>query len=241
MIHLEGQESEITRFQILLSDEMPPLADFRVGRIVDVSAAGCREFTILARLNSTVSAAVDVPTDLAMCPECAYELTDGIDRRFGYAFSSCTQCGPRYSIIRAMPYERRDTSMAQCELCPCCAEEFRQSEDRRFHAQTVACPDCGSQMWFGAENSAQERHESEKRRVGPAAGKPRRPTRFLPPRWAGARVARWSHPTNTKRVRASDVARESGFADIAALRISFVCGERFVCSKAPCYTPRGQI
>ncbi|MBC7966676.1 MAG: carbamoyltransferase HypF [Fuerstia sp.] len=154
LIHLEGQESGIVRFQTLLADEMPPLADFRVGRIIDVYAPGFQEFTILAGSDSATAAAVDVPTDLAMCPECASELTDRTDRRFGYAFSSCTRCGPRYSIIRAMPYERRDTSMVQFELCACCAEEFRQSEDRRFHAQTVACPDCGPRLLFDAENSS---------------------------------------------------------------------------------------
>ena len=154
VIHLEGQESEIARFQILLADEMPPLADYRVGRIVDVHVAGCQGFAIVAGSDSAVATAADVPTDLAMCSECARELTDRTDRRFGYAFSSCTQCGPRYSIVRAMPYERRDTSMASYCLCSYCEAEFRHSEDRRFHAQTVACPDCGPQIWFEAESSS---------------------------------------------------------------------------------------
>ncbi len=152
LIHLEGLDSEIARFQTLLADAMPPLADFHVGRISDLHVAGCSEFAILAGSDSATAAAVDVPTDMAMCPECARELTDRTDRRFGYAFSSCTRCGPRYSIIRAMPYERRDTSMASYRLCSSCEEEFIQSEDRRFHAQTVACSDCGPQLWFEAEN-----------------------------------------------------------------------------------------
>ena len=152
-IHLEGLASEIARFQALLANEMPPMADFHVGQIIDAHVAGCQEFRIVAGLNSRMATAVDVPTDLAMCAECARELADPSDRRFGYAFSSCTQCGPRYSIIRLMPYERRDTSMARFCLCSCCEAEFRHSEDRRFHAQTVACSDCGPQLWFEAENT----------------------------------------------------------------------------------------
>ena len=133
LIHLEGLDSEISRFQTLLADEMPPLADFHVGQIIDVHVEGCRAFRIVAGSNSAIATAVDVPTDLAMCPACARELTDQFDRRFGYAFSSCTQCGPRYSIIRTLPYERRDTSMASYHLCSSCEEEFIQSEDRQFH------------------------------------------------------------------------------------------------------------
>ena len=109
LIHLEGLASEISRFETMLTEEMPPLTEFHVGGIIDVLVTDCQGFAILARLNSTTAAAVDVPTDLAMCAECAGELSDRTDRRFGYAFSSCTQCGPRYSIIRLMPYERRDT------------------------------------------------------------------------------------------------------------------------------------
>ena len=168
LIHLEGLKSEISRFQTLLADEMPPLADFHVGQIIDVHVEGCRAFRIVAGSNSAIATAVDVPTDLAMCPACARELTDQFDRRFGYAFSSCTQCGPRYSIIRSMPYERRDTSMASFGLCSCCEKEFRHSEDRRFHAQTVACSDCGPQLWFEAENSPN--HDTGMDAVAAAAG-----------------------------------------------------------------------
>ena len=153
LIHLEGLDSEIARFQALLVNELPPLADFHVGQIGGVHVVGCQDFRIVAGSNCARVTAADVPKDLAMCPECARELADQSNRRFGYAFSSCTQCGPRYSIIRLMPYERRDTSMAPYCLCSCCDAEFRHSEDRRFHAQTVACSACGPQLWFEAENS----------------------------------------------------------------------------------------
>ncbi len=168
LIHLEGPDSEIARFQTQLAQDLPPLANFHVGRIMDVLPEGCQEFAILAGSDAASAAAVDVPTDLAMCPECARELTAPADRRFGYAFSSCTQCGPRYSIVRAMPYERCDTAMASYRLCPCCEEEFRHSEDRRFHAQTVACPDCGPQLWFEAENLSSHRTGMEA--IAAAAG-----------------------------------------------------------------------
>ncbi len=147
LIYLEGLDSAIDGFQSLLADEMPSLASFQISRIIDVPVAGHQDFRILAQSKACVTA-VDVPVDLAMCSECARELIDQTNRRYAYAFSSCTVCGPRYSIIRAMPYERSDTAMVAFALCPYCDTEYHNREDRRFHAQTVACPDCGPRLWF---------------------------------------------------------------------------------------------
>ena len=89
---------------------------------------------------------VSIPPDLAACPECLAEVHDPADRRFGYAFTNCTSCGPRFTIVRAAPYDRPATSMATFAMCPDCRREYDSVEDRRFHAQPNACPACGPRL-----------------------------------------------------------------------------------------------
>ena len=87
-----------------------------------------------------------IAPDAATCPECLHDINHPGDRRFGYAFTNCTHCGPRFTLIRAMPYDRSATSMAEFSLCPQCQQEYLNPADRRFHAQPVACPHCGPQI-----------------------------------------------------------------------------------------------
>ena len=89
---------------------------------------------------------VRVPADLAVCPTCARDVLDPENRRYQHAFASCTECGPRYSIVRRLPYERCDTSMADYAMCPACATEYAAPGDRRFHAETIACRECGPRV-----------------------------------------------------------------------------------------------
>lgn len=155
VIYVEGSASAIEQFQAMLGDELPPLAQFQVRSIDDTQLSGCHDFRIETDCDLVAAPAVEIPADRAMCPECLQELTDPTDRRVGYAFSSCTNCGPRYSILSSMPYERRDTSMAAFPPCSLCEAEYRNNEDRRFHAQTVVCRDCGPLLWFeSAANSS---------------------------------------------------------------------------------------
>src|SRR5262249_2443110 len=89
-----------------------------------------------------------VPADRAVCAECLNEIGQINDRRHQYSFTSCTHCGPRYTVIRCMPFERDDTVMKQFPLCPSCHGEYTHASDRRFHAQTTTCPTCGPRISF---------------------------------------------------------------------------------------------
>ncbi|MGQ9453226.1 carbamoyltransferase HypF [Leclercia sp. TB492] len=129
----------------------PPLA-----RIDDISeqpwhwASLPEAFTILPSGQGQM--ATQVVPDAATCPQCLAEMNDPGERRYRYPFINCTHCGPRFTIIRAMPYDRPATTMAEFALCPACEAEYRNPADRRFHAQPVACPDCGPQLsWVCGE------------------------------------------------------------------------------------------
>ncbi len=89
---------------------------------------------------------LSIPADLAMCADCASEIADPAERRHGYPFTNCTQCGPRYTIIAGLPYDRSRTAMKHFELCPECSAEYADPRDRRFHAQPIACPRCGPRL-----------------------------------------------------------------------------------------------
>ena len=87
-----------------------------------------------------------VSPDVATCGDCYRDFTDPANRRYGYAFTNCTNCGPRYTIIRDIPYDRPNTTMASFRMCPACQAEYDDPGDRRFHAQPNACPQCGPQL-----------------------------------------------------------------------------------------------
>ncbi|MFU2316416.1 carbamoyltransferase HypF [Rahnella sp. PCH160] len=145
------QPADIDTFIAQVKRECPPLA-----RIDSVSVGRFnwqippQTFSITNSRRQQMSTQV-VP-DAATCPECLKEITRPGDRRFGYAFTNCTHCGPRFTIIRAMPYDRPATSMAEFALCPACQQEYQDPADRRFHAQPVACPDCGPQVRATRQN-----------------------------------------------------------------------------------------
>ena len=87
-------------------------------------------------------------SDIATCPECLAEIQEPAERRFSYPFTNCTQCGPRFTIMTDIPYDRPNTSMQGFPLCPACKEEYENPQDRRFHAQPLACPCCGPQLRY---------------------------------------------------------------------------------------------
>jgi len=141
-IEAEGPADALAEFERRLAAEAPRLARIVALEGLDVAPAGGRDpFCIVA--SGGGGGGAHVTPDTAVCPDCLAELFDGGDRRWRYAFINCTNCGPRYTITRALPYDRPNTSMAAFAMCAPCLAEYRDPRHRRFHAQPNACPDCG--------------------------------------------------------------------------------------------------
>jgi hydrogenase maturation protein HypF len=126
----------------------PPLAAIASIHITSTRSRPYRDFTIRAS-QKEVGAGVDVLPDIAICRDCRRETADPTDRRFDYAFTNCTQCGPRYTIINALPYDRPRTTMASFRMCRQCRREYADPANRRYHAQPIACPECGPRLALG--------------------------------------------------------------------------------------------
>ncbi|MBI4260585.1 MAG: carbamoyltransferase HypF [Actinobacteria bacterium] len=143
----EGSSETLDRFTADLAHEAPPRARVEEVRWRPRDAAGLDGFAVDESGDDLPGERL-VPPDVATCPACLRELLDPDDRRFGHAFVNCTDCGPRYTIIGSLPYDRARTSMGAFELCPDCAAEYSDPSDRRFHAEPVACPACGPGLWL---------------------------------------------------------------------------------------------
>ncbi len=141
-IEVEGPEEAVEGFRRDLEDDAPPLARIRAVTVHHLEPLGSRGFEIRDSGRDGERDA-PIPPDAATCDACLAELRDPADRRFRYPFINCTDCGPRYTIIRAVPYDRPDTTMASFTMCPACRREYEDPADRRFHAQPNACPACG--------------------------------------------------------------------------------------------------
>ncbi|MFI5377515.1 MAG: carbamoyltransferase HypF [Candidatus Rokuibacteriota bacterium] len=143
-IEVEGPPDALEAFLGDLRGERPPLAHIERLREADALPQGRDAFEIEQSLDGDEFQPVS--PDAATCPECVREIMDPRDRRFGYPFTNCTDCGPRFTIIRAVPYDRPNTTMAGFIMCPRCRAEYDNPRDRRFHAQPNACPDCGPRL-----------------------------------------------------------------------------------------------
>lgn len=147
-IEVQGKPEAVAAFGRRLRAELPPLARLAALEEAPLAlAAGEKGFEILesqGRAGHTVL----VSPDVAICQDCLAEMRDPENRRHGYAFTNCTNCGPRFTITRSIPYDRAVTSMACFPLCQPCAAEYANPADRRFHAQPIACPECGPRLWF---------------------------------------------------------------------------------------------
>lgn len=144
-IEIEGGAHPVDSFLRRLDSDKPPHATFYSVERVVLDPAGVRGFTIReSDASGRVTAAV-LP-DIATCPECVREIRDPGNRRYRYPFTNCTHCGPRFSIVEALPYDRSRTTMKAFEMCDRCRGEYESPADRRYHAQPNACPDCGPRL-----------------------------------------------------------------------------------------------
>jgi hydrogenase maturation protein HypF len=158
VIEVRGPAANVATFLDRLVEDAPPLAAIRSVQIDDgstghdVAPAACG-FAILESARRPGRSTLP-PPDVATCEACLAEIADPSGRRHAYAFTNCTDCGPRYTIIEDMPYDRAATTMRSFAMCPECAAEYADPADRRFHAQPIACPACGPRLWFATRETA---------------------------------------------------------------------------------------
>ena len=148
LIHAGGTPVALDALETALRSEAPALARIDALRRNAVAPPTQDDFRIIESAAGAVS--VGIVPDMATCPACRAEMADPAARRFRYAFTNCTDCGPRFSIVTGLPYDRARTTMAGFALCPECRAEYENPADRRFHAQPVACPACGPRLMFEA-------------------------------------------------------------------------------------------
>ncbi len=146
-IEVEGPPDAIDAFIGELRAHPPPLASIESIASEALPPKGETAFVIVASAQQA-GASTSISPDVAICADCLRELFDPSDRRYRYPFINCTNCGPRFTIIRDIPYDRAQTTMASFAMCPRCAAEYHDPTNRRFHAQPNACPDCGPRVWF---------------------------------------------------------------------------------------------
>ena len=144
---VEGPNSMTALFVERLQAELPPLARLDGIEIDEIDALGDTGFRVTETEQGKRAGAM-VPADASLCNDCRREMNDPTDRRHCYPFTTCTNCGPRFSLTRSLPYDRIATSMACFALCNACDGEYTDPADRRFHAEPVCCPECGPKLWF---------------------------------------------------------------------------------------------
>ena len=153
VIEVEGAEDSPRRFAQALPDSLPPLASLESLSLEPQAPLGETSFEVRASELGARGRAL-VPPDAALCADCRREMDEAADRRFHYPFTTCTNCGPRFSLVRSLPYDRERTSMSCFPLCEACRTEYENPLDRRFHAEPVCCPECGPELWLGAPDGA---------------------------------------------------------------------------------------
>ena len=159
VIEAEGDPGALARFTAALGTEAPALAQVGAITTAAVPPRGERRFAIAASRRGAGAALV--PPDVATCDDCLRELFDPADRRCGHPFITCTQCGPRFTLVRRAPYDRATTTMAGFAMCARCRHEYEDPRNRRFHAETIACPACGPRLSMPVREAAERLRAGE--------------------------------------------------------------------------------
>jgi len=146
LIRTTGNSGAISQFLTRLHTEAPPLSQIEDVETQVLNLLDFEDFRIAESVGG--ENCTRVTPDAAICAACRAEVLDPKERRFGYPFANCTHCGPRFSIVREVPYDRVNTTMVDFPMCPACNSEYLQPADRRFHAQPIACPTCGPSIWM---------------------------------------------------------------------------------------------
>lgn len=165
VIEIEGDSESVDAFVPRLRADLPPLARITAVEEVSIRPLGDRSFTIRESEEGAQPTAL-IPADVATCERCAAEICDPNDRRYGYPFTNCTDCGPRFTIVETVPYDRARTTMRHFVMCPACRAEYEDPLSRRFHAEPNACPLCGPRLWV-VPNRARQRLEGDSDSVPP--------------------------------------------------------------------------
>jgi hydrogenase maturation protein HypF len=153
-IDVQGEDADVEAFVAALRREAPPAARV-LGVEVEAFEPGALSAFCIGRSEAGVGATrPSLPADLAPCADCWSEIADAADRRYRYPFANCTQCGPRYSIVLGVPYDRERTTMRGFAMCAACAAEYGDVNDRRYHAEPIACPRCGPRLRLVAPSGA---------------------------------------------------------------------------------------
>jgi hydrogenase maturation protein HypF len=162
-IELQGKEQQIAEFlsRLRFSDK-PPLAEIKSCETVDMAVIDSEEKFTIKESESQGTALSEVTADIATCRDCLAEMADENDFRYSYPFINCTNCGPRYSIVKTIPYDRCNTTMSVFTMCDKCGSQYTDVTDRRFHAQPVACGVCGPRIWLTDSKGKTIQQQSEK-------------------------------------------------------------------------------
>ena len=153
VVEAEGEPAALAAFAVALETEAPPLA--RIDSVTAEAAATRNEREFRIEASEATGRTALIPADVATCDECLRELHDPSDRRYRYPFVNCTQCGPRFTIVVGVPYDRPSTTMAGFPLCDDCRREYEDPRDRRFHAEPIACPVCGPRLSMPLEEAVE--------------------------------------------------------------------------------------
>ena len=163
-VELQGEGEKIADFLPRLQSgiDKPPLAEIKSSNVVEIPVVEGESKFIIEASDAQGTPLSQVTADVATCRDCLAEMADKNDFRYGYPFINCTNCGPRYSIVKSIPYDRPNTTMSVFKMCDKCAAQYRDVSDRRFHAQPVACGTCGPKIWLTDSKGKTIKTQTEK-------------------------------------------------------------------------------